>query len=561
MKHCTLALIIALATSACAQTPAAPTVTHETHPLSAVTPKPLTDAQRKAHYADVTKKIDDLLAQPDASRAFFGIQIMSLANGQTIYETNADRLFQPASNTKLFTTVAGLALLGPDYRRLTTVETSGTLDKNGTLKGDLLLVGRGDPNISGRVLPYDKKTVRTTPSLKVLEDIADAVAQKGLKRIDGDVIGDDTYFSYERFPEGWAADDLLWDYGAPVSALTINDNVVFMKMTPGAAVGEKIKVEFEPDAPYYEVDNRLTTAAAGTKRNISMDRQPGSRVLTLWGTIAMDDNVPNEALAIEDPADFAAKAFRAMLEKRGIAVKGKDHSAHTYMASLPPLPTPLQVAQGASAVQPKPGGGAESTEQPKPQPRMVLASHQSQSLADDVRVTDKVSQNLHAELTLRALGAVKGAQPTAEASLNVLKGFLTEIGIAPEEYDFYDGSGLSRQGLVSPRAIVKLLQYADYPSAWRDAFQAALPVAGEDGSLAERMKGTPAQSHVWAKTGSFNHTTCLSGYIQTLSGERMAFSIMVNHHKLGGRGANKLIDQILETVVNDLESAAAAAKP
>ena len=314
-RRTTLALIVALTISAAAQTPTPPPYgTHETHPLSAVAPKPLTDAQRKAHYADVTKKIDDLLAQPDASRAFFGIQIMSLANGQTIYETNADRLFQPASNTKLFTTVAGLALLGPDYRRLTTVETSGTLDKNGTLKGDLLLVGRGDPNISGRVLPYDKKTVRTTPSLKVLEDLADAVAQKGVKQIDGDVIGDDTYFSYERFPEGWAADDLLWDYGAPVSALTINDNVVFMKMTPGAIVGDKVKIEFEPDAPYYEVDNRLTTAAAGTKRNISMDRQPGSRVLVLWGTIALDDNVPNEALAIEDPADFAAKAFRAMLE-------------------------------------------------------------------------------------------------------------------------------------------------------------------------------------------------------------------------------------------------------
>lgn len=533
-----------------AQAPAGGPPAQASSSATVAKPAPLTDAQRKAHFAAVAKKIDDLLSQPAAARAFWGIQIMSLANGETVYEANADKLFQPASNTKLFTTITALATLGPDFRRLTTVETAGTLDKNGTLKGDLLLVGRGDPNLSGRVLPYNKKTERTTPSLKVLEDLADEVAQKGVKRIDGDVIGDDSYFSYERFPEGWSADDLLWDYGAPVSALTINDNVVFMKLSPGAAVGDKVKVEFEPDVAYYEVDNRITTSPAGTKRNLSFDRQQGSRVLTLWGTIALDDNVPSEALAIEDPADFAAMAFRAMLEKRGITVKGKDHSQHTYMASLPPLP-PASAPAVASAI--KPGGGNDASDltAAKPQPRMVLASHQSQSLADDVRVTDKVSQNLHAELTLRALGVAKGAQPTLESSLNVMKGFLTEIGIAPEEYDFYDGSGLSRQGLASPRAVVKLLQYADYPSAWREAFQAALPIAGEDGSLAERMKGTPAQSHIWAKTGSFNHTTALSGYAQTLSGERMVFSIMVNHHKLGGRGANQILDQILETLVND----------
>src|SRR5437588_2194251 len=337
-----------------------------------------------------------------------------------------------------------------------------------------------------------------------------------------------------------------------------------MKLTPGTAIGEKAKVAFEPDVAYYEVDNRITTtAAASGPRKISIDRQPGSRVLTLWGTMPLDDTGDNEALAIEDPADFAAKAFRAMLEKRGIAIKGKDHSGHLLLASLPPLPpdSAVQVAQSTPAPAPKPGGGPEVPEISKPAapPRMVLASHQSATLADDVRVTDKISQNLHAELSLRQLGAARGAQPTVEASLAVLKAFLTEVGVAPGEYALSDGSGLSRQNLVSPRGVVKLLQFADFPSGWRAAFQSALPVAGEDGSLSERMKGTVAQAHVWAKTGTLGHVNALSGYAETLSGERLAFSILVNNHRLTSRGATRIMDQILETVVNDTGSEAPAA--
>lgn len=561
----TFVLIFLLACSAIAQTPAQ-TVTPAAVPPAVAPPAvatPLTEAQRKAHYESVAAKIQELLSQPDAARAFWGIQIISLANGQTVYENNADKLFTPASNTKLFTTIAALALLGPDFREVTTVETAGTLDKNGKLHGDLLLVGRGDPNLSGRVLPYNLKTERTTPALKLLEDLADQVAQKGVKTIDGDVVGDDTYFAFERFGDGWSQDDLLWDYGAPVSALTVNDNVVFMKMSPGATIGDKAKIEFEPDVAYYEVDNRITTVAAATgPRKISIDRQVGSHVLTLWGTIPLDDTGSNEALAIDEPADYAAKAFRAMLEKRGITVKGKEHAAHTLLASVPPITPETAVASLPSATTSKPGGGAERTEPTKPAApaHTVLASHESQPLADDVRVTDKVSQNLHAELAFRQLGAAKGAQPTVEASVAVVKGFLTEIGIAPEEYTFSDGSGLSRQNLVSPRAIVKLLQYADFPSAWRAAFQSALPVAGEDGSLAGRMKGTIAQDHVWAKTGSLGHVNALSGYAQTLSGERLAFSIMVNNHRLTGGGATKIMDQILEAVVNDAVSVAPEAK-
>src|SRR5205807_9941301 len=186
-------------------------------PLAAETPAQR--ANREARAKDLTGKINALLNQPDAARAFWGIDIVSLASGQPLYEQNADKLFTPASNKKLFTTATALALLGPDYRYRTTVESAGALDSRGELHGDLKLVGRGDPNLSGRVLPYLQKTQRTTPHLLLLEQLAEQVAQHGVKQIDGDVVGDDSFFAFERYPDGWSQDDLMWDYGAGVSAL------------------------------------------------------------------------------------------------------------------------------------------------------------------------------------------------------------------------------------------------------------------------------------------------------------------------------------------------------
>src|SRR5262249_2703342 len=152
---------------------------------------------------------------------FWGIEVVSLKDGRALYTLNSDKLFTPASNTKLFTTAAALALIGPDYRFKTTVETVGTLSKYGRLIGDLVLVGRGDPNRSGRVLAYSGRTQRTQPSIRVLERLADQLVQKGVKFIDGDIVADDSYYAFERYGEGWTQDDLIWESGAPVSALSI----------------------------------------------------------------------------------------------------------------------------------------------------------------------------------------------------------------------------------------------------------------------------------------------------------------------------------------------------
>src|SRR5213595_2064374 len=217
------------------------------------------------------KRIGAILGQPDLARGFWGIEVVSLQNGKVRYSQNADKLFTPASNTKLFTTAEALALIGPDYNFRTTVETNGTLDKHGRLNGDLVLVGRGDPNLSGRELPYDLRTQRNDDPIQALESLADALVQKGVKFIDGDIVADDSYFAFERYGEGWSQDDLVWADGAPVSALTINDNVVFVNILPGTHPGDKAFVSVTPFADYYTIDNRLMTTPAATGRKLNIN--------------------------------------------------------------------------------------------------------------------------------------------------------------------------------------------------------------------------------------------------------------------------------------------------
>jgi len=488
----------------------------------------------------LAKRIDVILASPDLERGFWGIEVTSLDTGKNLYSRNGDKLFTPASNTKLFTTAAALALIGPNYTSRTTVETSGTLDKYGRLSGDLVLVGRGDPNLSGRELPYLLRTQRSDHPIQVLEQLADALAQKGVKYIDGDVVADDSYFAFERYGEGWSQDDLVLADGAPVSALTINDNVVFVNILPADRAGERAFVSITPFADYYQVDNRIITTPAGTGRRIFINREPGATLLTLWGNMPVDDAGANEALAIDNPAEFAAALFRQLLETRGIVVYGKQRSRHTELASL----STLTVTATAAA-----RGGDESSRVAFVQP-MILASHESKPLIEDVRVINKVSQNLHAEILLRLLGREKGTAGTVEGGLEVLRGFLSQAGILPEQYLFYDGSGLSRQNLVTPQAIVQLLCYAA-SQPWGASFQDTLPVAGVDGSLADRFANIDSRVHISAKTGALGGVKTLSGYATTVKGQPIAFSILSNNFNLPNKRVTDTIDSIVEAIVND----------
>jgi serine-type D-Ala-D-Ala carboxypeptidase/endopeptidase (penicillin-binding protein 4) len=490
----------------------------------------------------IEKRIATILSQPDLTRGFWGIEVVSLSDGKTLYAQNSNKLFTPASNTKLFTTAAALALIGPDYNFRTTVETNGTLDKHGRLIGDLVLVGRGDPNLSGRELPYLLRTERNDHPIQVLEQLADELAQKGVKYVDGDLIADDSYFAFERYGEGWSQDDLVWADGAPVSALTINDNVIFVNILPADRVGERAFVHITPFADYYRIDNRIITTPVGTVRKIFINREPGSTVLTLWGNTPLDDTGVDEALALEDPAEFAAALFRQLLEKRGIVIYGRQHTRHTELASI----STFTVTATAPSIS---RGGDESSRTLQNQP-LVLASYQSKPLIEDVRVINKVSQNLHAEILLRLLGREKGTAGTVEGGLEVLRGFLNQAGIPSDHYTFYDGSGLSRQNLVTPHAVVQLLRYAD-GQPWGSSFRDTLPVGGLDGSLSDRFKNVAEQGHIYAKTGSLGGVKSLSGYATTERGDRIAFSILSNNFNLPNKRVTDTIDAIIQAIVED----------
>jgi D-alanyl-D-alanine carboxypeptidase/D-alanyl-D-alanine-endopeptidase (penicillin-binding protein 4) len=483
-------------------------------------------AAQDAQHKELAKQVEAILARPDVARGFWGVEIEELETGSVVYSRDADRLFVPASNAKLFTTAATLALIGPNYRFRTTVESATGPDKYGRLSGDLVLVGRGDPNLSGRTLPFSLKTERALPPTYVLDQLVDQLIARGVKVIDGDLIADDSFFVYERYGEGWSVGDLLWQTGAPVSALAVNDNVVYVNISPGERPGERAFINVAPFAEYYHIDNRVLTSPPGTgTHRLGVQRELGSNQIEIWGTIPQDDPGVSEALAIQEPAEFCARLFSELLAKRGVVLYGRTRARHLVVESFG--------APVAAAVTPSP------ISQP-----LVLAEHLSQPLGLDVAVTNKVSQNLHAEMMLRLLGREKGTIPSVAGGLAVLRGFLTQAGVGPDEYALYDGSGLSRQNLVSPRATVKLLRYAAQQN-WGAQYIDSLPLAGVDGTLSARFTELPAAAILRAKTGSLDHVKALSGYLTTATGHRLVFSIYCNNHTLASGEAYDVMDEIL----------------
>ena len=519
-------------------------------------------AKRAAARQSLSQRIKAILGQEPLNRAYWGIHVVDLDTGRVLYSQNAAQLFVPASNAKLFTTAAVLSLAGPEYRFRTTVETQGKLDAAGRLHGDLVVVGRGDPNISGRVLPYAVKTERAPPHTQVLEAMANDVAASGLKIVDGDLIGDDTFYSPERYGPGWPQDDLLGIDGAPISALTFNDNLVFINILPGEHEGDKALVTLEPDTSYYEFDNHIVTTPAGSTRKIGIDRAAGAKRVVLWGSMPVGDSGMKEPLAIEDPALFTAELFRTMLERRGITITGKAKARHPDVAQFfdPPVqmqagqPQPAQAEATQNNVAPEAAGhgccmrenSAASQSAPAP---LVLAEHTSLPFLEDVRVTNKTSQNLHAELDFRLVSKLSGTGGSLAGGAAAVKQFLLQAGLTQDEFLLVDGSGLSRRDLVTPAAVVRLLTYAAH-QPWGKAYEGTLPIAAVDGSLSERFLNSAAAGLVHAKTGTLSHVNALSGYGQTLRGKRFVFSIFCNNHNLPSSKVIAAIDSIVELLVN-----------
>ena len=505
-----------------------------------------TDAGFVRHRNAVAQAINRLLAtDPAFSRAHIGISVVRLSDGAPLYAMNDGQLFVPASNTKLLTTAAGFALLGTDWKTRTTVESIAVRAKN-ELQGDLVLVGRGDPNLSGRVLPYNGKTERTEPPLLPLESLADQIAESGIERVKGDIIGDDTWFAFERWGDSWGQDDLMWEYGAPVSALTVNDNEMFFSIAPGLQVGEPARISAEPFVEEYSVENRVVTGARNSEKRIAIQRDPGSYTIQIWGSIPQGSAPQGEGLAMEDSALFAAEAFKNMLEARGIEVDGNARALHTDNARLP---VPPPVDQPGAPLTATSATALNTTPQ-----RTVLASLDSHPLGEDLKVINKVSQNLHVEILMRQLGRERSLLPNSAAGgsiwggTSVVRTFLANtVHIAPEEVVYNDGSGMTPHNLVTPHAFTQLLRYAR-TQPWGDAYADTLPLAGVDGSLEHRFNNTPTMRRVRAKTGTLTQVTALSGYASAINGEEYAFSVLVNGHNIA-QVNRRLVDPIVRTIV------------
>jgi serine-type D-Ala-D-Ala carboxypeptidase/endopeptidase (penicillin-binding protein 4) len=489
--------------------------------------------------AQFQRDVDAALADPGAQKAFIGVLIVDAETKQPVYELNADRYFTPASNTKLFTTTFAMSTLGPDYHFRTTLETHGTLDSSGRLRGDLVLVGRGDPDFSNRRIPYDVANPIDGPSDKPLAELADAIIAKGVKEIDGDIVGDDSYFPYEPYPDGWAIGDLPEDYGAAVSAICFDDNGLDIKITPGDQVGGSAGVTVEPWPGYDVYDFSITTSAADSVPDFQTVMEPGPKKFLIRGSVPFGHATIDLGAAMPEPALYTAGVLKQMLMARGIRITGDARAQHA-----PPTP------------ENPPTASAPAPALPPTSPPLVLAEHDSPPLIEIVRVLNKVSQNLHAEILLRTVAKEKTGMGSLAAGLKIEQQFLTSIGVPLGDVLVDDGSGLSRENLVTPRAVVSLLEYVRQ-QPWGDAFATTLPIAGLDGTLEHRMNGTPAESHIQAKTGSVARVQAISGFATTLSGKHLIFSMFDNHNGGPGREAEKILDAIAVAMVQDLGTPAA----
>jgi serine-type D-Ala-D-Ala carboxypeptidase/endopeptidase (penicillin-binding protein 4) len=473
------------------------------------------------------ERAEKLVQATPVDKGEWGLLIVDAASGEVLYEKNPDKYFIPASNMKLLTTALALDTLGPDYRFRTTIETNGALSSDGKLTGDLILVGRGDPNLSNRKFPFDTKEEFDGPPEKALAELADGVVARGVKQVSGDVVGDDSYFPYERYPDGWEIDDMVWEYGAAISAIVVDDNTVKLTLTPGEKVGEPVQATLEPPEQEFVVKNEVTTIGAKEKAELRLTREPGASTVVVSGVLPSRSSPRKLELAVQEPARHAATLLAKLLADRGVKIDGQIRAQHD----------------------PDPAGAS----------RTVLSEHPSIRLGDSVKLVNKISQNLHTEVLLRTAARQSGRWNDPEDLPKFPKEFYAKAGIAADDVVQTDGSGLSRQDLVTPRAFVVLLQYAQKQS-WFPVYYASLPVAGVDGTLNERMKSTGISGRIHAKTGSVAHVRTLSGFAETPGGRRLIFSFLSNNEVGKNHEVSEAIDGLCAAMIEEFDEKKEAMK-
>jgi D-alanyl-D-alanine carboxypeptidase/D-alanyl-D-alanine-endopeptidase (penicillin-binding protein 4) len=452
-------------------------------------------------------ELDSVLHGAEFSRSLWGVVVRSLDDGSTLYQRNADLLFKPASNQKLVTGAAALASLGAGFRWRTPVIATGPV-RGDTLSGDLLVAGRGDPTWSQRV-------AGGADILAALRPWADSLRSRGVRVVAGTIAGDASWFTDGPFGEGWMWDDLPYYYNAPVGALTFNEGVAIVEVRPGEAVGAPASATLFPaSAPLRLFVTALTVPAADSATaRIEWTRGFASDSVPIGGTIRLGRAPLRLAVAVNDATAYTVAALGQVLRESGITVAGNR--------------------RGSAA----------------PERGDTLFVWNSPPLSEVLAHFQKTSQNQIGEALLRTMGGVLRGRASADSGRAVVQAFLRSLGITDDAYRVADGSGSSHYNYLTPDVLARILTaMARGPDS--SVFVNSLPVAGVDGTLQNRMRGTAAQGNVRAKTGEISGARNLSGYVTTRDGERLVFVLLANHFTFSSRVVENAQDRILERLAN-----------
>ncbi len=458
----------------------------------------------------IQTRISQYLKRPGIRSTHWGMEVIDTADNQVLVSLNPDKPFTPASVLKVLTTSAALEKLGPDFRFRTGVYTNGRLLPDGTLAGDLYLVGRGDPNLT--------ETPEDPAEKPAIRDLADKLIALGIRRVEGNVIGDDSYFDPASSGKGWTAQDLKSVYGAPICALSINNNVVWISVWPAKAK-QLVRVGMEPRNCYYRIRNLAVTGTRKARRTANVRLIRGTRTIVVSGVLPEGQSF-KRYVVMQDPAEVAASVLKEALQYDGVVVEGQAAVLHSG---------DMSPADHRALV--------------------LLAERESPPLIRELEIINKQSQNLHAEMLLRTLGAEFGGEGTEEAGLRVVRSFLVDAGIENQQVSLGDGCGLSRENLVTPRFQTSLLKYIS-TRPYFGLFLGTLAVSGMDGTLRNRMTAGSTRGVIFAKTGTLNGVSTLSGYMTTKSGKQLIFSIFANDARTSVTRVRRTIDEICSLFVN-----------
>jgi len=459
------------------------------------------------NYEETQNLIDQKFHDSLFAHAHWGVLIESLNSGEIWYEQNADKMFMPASNEKIPTSAAALLTLGPDFTFETNLYYSGVISDS-VIHGDVIVKSNGDPTLYTRF--YDDPR-------DPFFSWADTLLKMGIKKIEGDIIGDDNTFDDQKYGMGWSFDDFGYYYSVELGALQLNENYVDFYMVQPTILDDSVEIIPSIQSDYFRIIKNITVVDTGRNR-ININRPFGTNEITISGNITIGNDTLARASSIWNPTLFYATVLKETIESKGIQVTGQAKDCDDIpMWDFQPLGNDL------------------------------LLTHHSPPLKEVLKLLMKRSQNMYAETMVRIMGLMNSGNGSFHEGKKVVENVLSDFGIEPDSYSYADGSGLSRYNFISPRQIVKILKGMKNSIYW-ETWKEIQPIAGVDGTLKRRMKGTKAESNVRAKTGTLANVRGLSGYITTSDGEEIVFSFLINGHLRTSRQTELITDSVLEFI-------------